>query len=106
MYWNRFDICAAYYHYCHLAFQNTSLQNYQWKLLSQLYRLRYKPLLNDRKLATLNLNSKAIYMSLVKLSYEIEGKNPIKRHKFSQYLTDDDEQGNQNLSVISTFDDC
>ncbi|RCJ37863.1 hypothetical protein A6770_13800 [Nostoc minutum NIES-26] len=105
MYWNRFDICAAYYHYCHLPFKNISIQNYQWKLLDQLYRLRYKPLLNDRRLATLNPNSKAIYMSLVKSSYEIEGKNLTKIHQSSEYLTGDDEQINQNLPVMSTLSD-
>ncbi|BAZ47519.1 hypothetical protein NIES4103_01200 [Nostoc sp. NIES-4103] len=91
MYWNRYDICAAYYHYCNLPFKNKSLQNYQWKLLNQIYRLRYKPLLNDRKLATLNPNSKAIYMNLVKPSYEIEGKSPPKIHQFSEHLAGDDD---------------
>ncbi|MFN6572235.1 hypothetical protein [Dendronalium sp. ChiSLP03b] len=105
MYWNRFDICAAYYHYCHLPFKNINLQNYQWKLLNQLYRLRYRPLFRDRRLATLNLNSKALYMSLVKSSYEIEGKSPTKMHQVSEYLAGNDEQVNQNLPVMSTLSD-
>lgn len=96
MYWNRFDICAAYYHYCKLPFKNQSLQNYQWKLLNQIYRLRYRPLLNDRKLATLNPNSKAIYMSLVKPSYEIEGKCLTEIRPFAQLIAgEDDEQLNE-----------
>ncbi|WP_339381849.1 hypothetical protein [Dendronalium phyllosphericum] len=44
-------------------------------------------------------------MSLVKSSYEIEGKNPIKIHQVSEYLASEDEQVNQNLPVLSTLSD-
>lgn len=62
MYFDRFDICAAYYHFAKLAMVNPARRR---KALDQLNKLRYRPGLSDRNLATISPNAKAIYMNLV-----------------------------------------
>lgn len=65
-YYNRFDICAAYYHYACLMI-NTYY--YLTKIDSQLHRMKYRPGLSDSRLSTLTPNAKAIYMQLVRKHY-------------------------------------
>lgn len=71
MYYNSFDICAAYYHFCNLEVteyvkDKQAFIKRQRKALSQLRKLRYKPGPSDRNLATISENAKEIYMNLIR----------------------------------------
>jgi hypothetical protein len=69
---NRFDVCAAYYHfsmipvYRHLQYQLNQVLALQWRIDHKLEALKYKPGLSQEQLSTLNPNAKAIYMKLVR----------------------------------------
>lgn len=71
MYFDRFDICSAYYHFAELLV--TTKQGHAGKAIIrsleielQLERMQYKAGISDSKLATASDNAKAIYMNLVK----------------------------------------
>lgn len=72
MYWDRFDICAAYYHFVCLTIVRSKhysldeIIRYQLGVYMQLHRLRYKPGLSDSKLSNISDNAKAIYMGLIR----------------------------------------
>lgn len=73
MYYDRFDICAAYYHFAYsLPYFRGMQYNYSdvlskgTKYALQLNRIRYKPGLSDSNLSTMSKNAKLIYINLVK----------------------------------------
>jgi len=87
MYWDRFDICAAYHHFIdrwRWGYLNDAIppgdrqvrdaalkydaqmHRLKRKWAAQLEGLKYQPGLSDRQLATLTPNAKAIYMGLVR----------------------------------------
>jgi hypothetical protein len=70
---NRFDICAAYYHFSRNfdpkftgKMDRKALLDYQYRKYAQLLRMRYRPRLSDSTLATITPEAKCIYMSLVR----------------------------------------
>ena len=71
MYFDRFDICAAYYHFadtltfCSNVHHGLSII-YSLKISRQLTRLKYKPGISDSNLATISDNAKTIYMNLIR----------------------------------------
>lgn len=74
MYFDRFDICAAYYHFA-LTLPAFRGMHYSYDKVSQLQfviaarlelSLRYKPGLSDSRLHSMTPNAKAIYMNLVR----------------------------------------
>jgi hypothetical protein len=74
MYFDRFDICAAYYHFAwsltayrgmHYDYQTVSRLQCQVAARLEL-SLRYKPGLRDSRLHSMTPNAKAIYMHLVR----------------------------------------
>jgi spore cortex formation protein SpoVR/YcgB (stage V sporulation) len=72
MQFDRFDICAAYYHfsmipvYRHLRYRLNRVLALQWQIDHKLEAIKYKPGLSQEQLSTLNPNAKAIYMTLVR----------------------------------------
>jgi hypothetical protein len=72
MHFDRFDICAAYWHLYQLPFHSympydcDTISRVQFKCIRKLQRLHYKPDLSDSNLATISENAKAIYMQLVR----------------------------------------
>jgi hypothetical protein len=85
--WNRFDIAAAYYHFAHCnrwgwfnaldEQEHERLNQYCWRKAHQLARLRYKPGLSNRQLATISPNAKAIYMGLVRRYLGVHSTAPL-----------------------------
>lgn len=67
MYWDRFDICEAWYMYC--THYHSGQWSYLYRKLSQLIYLKFKPsplLCFD----SLSENGKEIYASLVEREFE------------------------------------
>ncbi len=80
MYFNRFDIAAAYYHFAHLriyrgmTYDFYKILQYQIQKATQLQTMRYRPVSCDKKLSKLSPNAKRIYMNLVKTYLGIFGR--------------------------------
>lgn len=73
MYFDRFDIAAAYHHFAFLTLYRGMHYDYervsklQFTIAARLELvIRYKPGLSDSKLSTISPNAKAIYMGLVR----------------------------------------
>jgi hypothetical protein len=72
MEFNRFDICAAYYHFAMLPVRSGLQYKYPsvsyWQCIyeKRLLAMKYRPGLSDSRLATISPNAKAIYMGLVR----------------------------------------
>lgn len=66
MYWSRFDICAAYYHYACIAKSYYTCA----RIDRQLTRLGYRPALSEQRLSGLSSNAKQIYMRLVREEFK------------------------------------
>jgi hypothetical protein len=68
MYWDRFDICTAYFHFSMLYSPqlNADARYFQLKLVKRLDDLRYNPGISDSNLKTCSENAKMIYMQLIR----------------------------------------
>lgn len=72
MYWDRFDILAAYSHFAYLTlyrglpYDYEQISKRQFAIALRLEALRYKPGLSASRLSTISPNAKAIYQGLIR----------------------------------------
>lgn len=81
MYFDRFDICEAYQVFT-MTFGSFSIElaQFEWKVASQLNRLKYSPSILSRfEPKELSENGKAIYMALVEKYFGIKSTAPNTR---------------------------
>jgi hypothetical protein len=81
MYWDRFDIASAYYHFADLLAKVKIQGRYRIKIVTQLDRLRYRPGLSDSNLATTSENAREIYIALVKKHLKVRSTKTEKPEK-------------------------
>lgn len=75
MNWNRWDICAAYWHFSLLdsPIYGEEIWFIQETYYSRLNDMHYKPGLSDSQLSKISTNAKQIYMQLVRKHFNIGG---------------------------------